>query len=113
LLSEAFRQLEAYLAGKLTVFSLPLAPAGTPFQRSVWKVLETIPYGKTWSYKDVAVRVGNPKATRAVGMANNRNPISIVVPCHRVIGADGSLVGYGGGLERKAWLLGLEARGTR
>jgi methylated-DNA-[protein]-cysteine S-methyltransferase len=108
LLAEAFRQLEAYLAGELTAFSLPLAPAGTPFQRSVWKVLETIPYGEAWSYKEVATRVGNPKATRAVGMANNRNPIAIVIPCHRVIGADGSLVGYGGGLERKVRLLALE-----
>jgi len=108
LLDVAFRQLDEYFAGKRTTFSLPLAPTGTPFQRRVWKVLETIPYGETWSYKDVATRAGNPKATRAVGMANNRNPIAIVVPCHRVIGADGRLVGYGGGLARKAWLLALE-----
>lgn len=111
LLAEAFRQLEAYLAGRLEAFDLPLAPEGTPFQLRVWKVLETIPYGETWSYKEVAARAGNPKATRAVGMANNRNPIAIVIPCHRVIGADGSLVGYGSGLGRKAWLLALEKRG--
>lgn len=113
LLSEAFRQLEAYLDGRLTVFSLPLAPAGTPFQRRVWAVLETIPYGETWSYQRVAAAVGNPKAARAVGMANNRNPVAIVIPCHRVIGADGSLVGYDGGLSRKAWLLALEKKGEK
>lgn len=108
LLTEAFRQLDAYLDGKLTTFSLPLAPTGTAFQMRVWKVLETIPYGEAWSYKDVATRAGNPKATRAVGMANNRNPIAIIIPCHRVIGADGTLVGYGGGLDRKIKLLALE-----
>ena len=111
LLDEAFRQLAAYLEGRLTVFSLPVAPAGTLFQRRVWAVLETIPYGETWSYQRVATAVGNPKAARAVGMANNRNPIAIVIPCHRVIGADGSLVGYDGGLSRKAWLLALEKMG--
>ncbi len=111
LLSEAFRQLEAYLDGRLTVFSLKLAPAGTLFQRRVWAVLETIPYGETWSYQRVAAAVGNPQAARAVGMANNRNPIAIVIPCHRVIGADGRLVGYDGGLSRKAWLLALERKG--
>ena len=108
LLKEAFRQLEAYLAGGLKTFALPLAPAGTPFQRRVWAVLETVPYGETWSYKQVAAAIGNPKATRAVGMANNRNPIAIVIPCHRVIGADGTLVGYGGGLDLKRRLLELE-----
>ena len=108
LLDEAFRQLEAYLDGRLTVISLPVAPAGTPFQRRVWAVLQTIPYGETRSYGQVAAAVGNPKATRAVGMANNRNPIAIVIPCHRVIGADGTLVGYGGGLELKRRLLELE-----
>ena len=107
-LTEAFRQLDAYLAGQLKTFSLPLAPAGTPFQRKVWKILERIPYGKTVSYKDVAIQAGNPKATRAVGMANNRNPIPIIIPCHRVIGADGKLVGYGGGLDKKAKLLAIE-----
>ncbi len=113
LLDETFRQLQAYLDGRLTVFSLPLASVGTPFQRRVWAVLETIPYGEMWSYQRAAAAVGNPKATRAVGMANNRNPIAIIIPCHRVIGADGSLVGYGGGLSRKAWLLALEKRGMR
>lgn len=110
LVSEAFRQLEAYFSGHLKVFELPLAPEGTAFQRRVWSVLETIPYGATASYKEVAGQVGKPKATRAVGLANNRNPIPIFIPCHRVIGADGSLVGYGGGLEIKRFLLGLEAR---
>ena len=108
LLAEAFRQLDAYFSKKITTFSLPLAPVGTPFQMRVWNVLETIPYGEAWSYKDVATRAGNPKATRAVGMANNRNPIAIIIPCHRVIGADGTLVGYGGGLDRKVKLLALE-----
>ena len=108
LLKEAFRQLEAYLAGGLKTFTLPLAPAGTPFQRKVWRILEAIPYGETASYKDVAVKAGNPKATRAVGMANNRNPIAVFIPCHRVIGADGTLVGYGGGLDLKRRLLELE-----
>ena len=108
LLKEAFRQLEAYLAGGLKTFTLPLAPEGTPFQRKVWRILEEIPYGETASYKDVAVKAGNPKATRAVGMANNRNPIAVFIPCHRVIGADGTLVGYGGGLDLKRRLLELE-----
>jgi methylated-DNA-[protein]-cysteine S-methyltransferase len=108
--AEAQRQLEAYFAGELTTFDLPLAPRGTPFQEKVWQALRTIPYGKTASYRDVAVQVGNPTAVRAVGAANGRNPISIIVPCHRVIGADGSLTGYGGGMERKRWLLDLESR---
>lgn len=108
LIREAFRQLEAYFRGDLKVFSLPLAPAGTPFQRRVWEVLLTIPYGETASYGDVAAAAGNVKAARAVGMANNRNPVAIVIPCHRVIGADGRLVGYGGGLELKRRLLELE-----
>ena len=108
LIREAFRQLEAYFRGDLKVFSLPLAPAGTPFQRRVWEVLLTIPYGETASYGDVAAAAGNVKAARAVGMANNRNPVAIVIPCHRVIGADGRLVGSGGGLELKRRLLELE-----
>ncbi len=108
LLSDAFRQLDAYLAGQLRTFTLPLAPEGTPFQKKIWRILEKIPYGKTLSYKDVAIRAGNSKATRAVGMANNRNPIPIFIPCHRVIGADGKLVGYGGGLDMKARLLAIE-----
>ena len=109
-LGEARRQLEAYFVGELTTFDLPLAPRGTPFQEKVWEALRTIPYGKTASYRDIAVQVGNPTAVRAVGAANGRNPISIIVPCHRVIGADGSLTGYGGGMERKRWLLDLESR---
>lgn len=108
LIREAFRQLEAYLSGGLRDFSLPLNPGGTPFQRRVWAALQTIPYGTTASYKEVAAAVGNIKATRAVGMANNRNPIAIVIPCHRVIGADGGLVGYGGGLGLKRRLLEME-----
>ena len=109
-LGEARRQLEAYFAGELFTFDLPLAPRGTPFQEKVWEALRTIPYGKTASYRDIAIQVGNPTAVRAVGAANGRNPISIIVPCHRVIGADGSLTGYGGGMERKRWLLDLENR---
>ena len=108
LLDEAFRQLECYLQGGLKKFTLPLAPAGTPFQLSVWQALRMIPYGQTRSYKEIAEAIGNPRATRAVGMANNRNPIAVVIPCHRVIGADGSLVGYGGGLDIKTRLLELE-----
>jgi len=87
---------------------LPLAPAGTAFMQKVWNALLTIPYGETRSYKEIAIAVGNSKACRAVGMANNRNPISVVIPCHRVIGANGKLVGYGGGLDIKSYLLDLE-----
>jgi methylated-DNA-[protein]-cysteine S-methyltransferase len=104
----AREQLDAYFAGALTAFDLPLAPRGTPFQRRVWAELGKIPYGETVSYAQLAARLGAPRAVRAVGLANGRNPLSIVVPCHRVIGADGSLVGYGGGLERKRALLELE-----
>ena len=102
-------QLDAYFAGALDAFDLELDPHGTPFQQRVWKELVTIPYGETISYSELARRLGDPKLVRAVGLANGRNPISIVIPCHRVIGADGSLVGYGGGLERKRWLLDHEA----
>ena len=109
LVKEAFKQLNAYLSGKLKIFSLPLDPAGTPFMLKTWKSLCKIPYGKTASYKDIAIDIGNCKAVRAVGMANNRNPIPIFIPCHRVIGSDGKLVGYGGGLELKRKLLELEA----
>ncbi len=109
LLRKAAKQVAEYLNGKRTVFDLPLEPAGTEFQKSVWAALQTIPYGETRSYGDIAKQIGNPKSCRAVGMANNRNPISIVIPCHRVIGADGSLVGYGGGLELKQKLLELES----
>ncbi len=110
LLRRAFRQLEAYLAGKLKAFDLPLAPQGTLFQQRVWKILLSIPYGQTCSYKNVACCLGSPGAARAVGMANNRNPIPILIPCHRVIGADGSLVGYGSGIDIKARLLELEGQ---
>ena len=108
--ARAKQQLAAYFRGELTEFDLPLAPEGTPFQREVWEELRRIPYGTTVSYGEVARRLGRPKSSRAVGMANGRNPIPIVVPCHRVIGADGSLTGYGGGLDRKRALLDIEAR---
>lgn len=106
---EARRQLSAYFDGQPTDFDLPLAPTGTEFQRRVWSELSRIPYGTTMNYGQLAGRVGNPNGARAVGLANGRNPLAIVVPCHRVIGANGRLVGYGGGLTRKAWLLQLEA----
>jgi methylated-DNA-[protein]-cysteine S-methyltransferase len=104
----AAAQLAAYFDGDLTEFDLPLSPAGTDFQLRVWEGLQAIPYGETVSYGELARRLGNPSASRAVGLANGKNPISIVVPCHRVIGANGSLTGYGGGLDRKRFLLGLE-----
>ncbi len=103
-------QLAAYFAGQLTTFDLPLSVGGTAFQQQVWTALSTIPYGVTWTYRQLAEAIGNPRAVRAVGLANGRNPVSIVVPCHRVVGADGSLTGYGGGLERKQWLLEHERR---
>ena len=109
-LDEAARQLDAYFAGELREFDLPLRPHGTAFQTDVWKALREIPYGETRSYADIARRIGRPTAVRAVGAANGRNPLAIVVPCHRVIGADGSLTGYAGGLELKRALLELEAR---
>ncbi len=105
LFAEAREQLGAYFEGRLRTFELRLAPAGTPFQQSVWKGLLEIPYGATESYGALAKRIGRPGAARAVGLANGRNPIGIVIPCHRVIGADRSLTGYGGGIERKEWLL--------
>ena len=104
----AARQLREYLAGERTEFDLPLAAEGTDFQQRVWGVLRTIPYGTTWSYGDLARALGQPGASRAVGLANGRNPISIVVPCHRVIGSTGAITGYGGGVERKQQLLDLE-----
>lgn len=107
-LEAARAQLEGYFRGERVVFDLPLAPQGTEFQRAVWATLATIPYGKTISYADLARRVGKPTATRAVGAANGRNPLPIVLPCHRVIGADGSLTGFGGGLPTKKFLLELE-----
>jgi methylated-DNA-[protein]-cysteine S-methyltransferase len=102
------RQLEEYFAGERTTFEVKLAAEGAPFEREVWHALEEIPYGETVSYGEIARRVGQPTAARAVGTANGRNPIAVIVPCHRVIGADGSLTGYGGGLERKRLLLELE-----
>ena len=102
-------QLDAYFAGDLQEFDLPLALHGTPFQLRVWDELARIPFAETISYKELALRLGDLKLVRAVGLANGRNPVSIVIPCHRVIGADGTLVGYGGGLERKRWLLDHEA----
>lgn len=110
LLKKAFEELEEYFAGARRTFDLPLRPRGTPFQRAVWDALLEIPYGQTRSYKDIALAVGRPKAYRAVGMANNRNPISVFIPCHRVIGAGGQLVGYGGGLDKKRYLLDLEKK---
>lgn len=107
-LKEPVKQLSAYFAGKLHDFELTLAPEGTVFQRSVWGELQRIPYGETISYGELARRLGNPKAVRAVGLANGSNPIAIVIPCHRVIGSNGSLVGYGGGLPIKQALLALE-----
>lgn len=109
-LKETARQLSEYFSGKRREFSLPLSPKGTEFQLRVWRALETIPYGETRSYGDMARLIGSPKACRAVGMANHRNPISIIVPCHRVVGANGSLTGYGGGLDAKRFLLDLEQK---
>ena len=104
----ARKQLDAYFAGRGATFDLPLAPEGTAFQKRVWRALATIPFGETRSYGEVAAMIGAPRASRAVGAANGRNPIPVVVPCHRVIGADGSLTGFGGGMERKRFLLALE-----
>jgi methylated-DNA-[protein]-cysteine S-methyltransferase len=104
------RELDEYFAGHLRRFTVPLAPGGTPFEADVWRALGFIPFGATRSYAEIARHVGRPAASRAVGAANGKNPIAIVVPCHRVIGADGSLTGYAGGLPRKRWLLHHEAR---
>ena len=112
LIKKAARQFGEYFDGKLKSFNLPLCLRGTDFQIKVWKALQNIPYGKTISYGELAAIIGNPKASRAVGMANNRNPIPIIVPCHRVIGHDGSLTGYAGGLELKRRLLELEGAGS-
>jgi methylated-DNA-[protein]-cysteine S-methyltransferase len=109
ILRETATQLTEYFGGKRRAFDLPLAPRGTDFMLSVWKTLRDIPFGETRSYKEIAARVGKPKASRAVGMANNRNPIAILIPCHRVIGANGGLVGYAGGLSVKRFLLDLES----
>lgn len=109
-LRRAATELDEYLAGTRRSFDLPLAPRGTPFQLAVWHALEAIPYGATATYAQLAAAVGRPAAVRAVGQANGRNPIAVVVPCHRVVGADGSLTGYAGGTDRKAALLALERR---
>lgn len=106
---ETIRQLDAYFEGELTEFDLPLHMEGTPFQRRVWDQLLLIPYGETRTYGELAEALGNPGASRAVGLANGKNPVSIIVPCHRVIGSGGNLTGYGGGLDRKKRLLALEA----
>jgi len=108
LLKRAGEQLNEYLAGELMEFNLPLAPQGTDFMRMVWEQLRKIPYGETRSYKQIALSVGSPRGCRAVGRANNRNPVPIFIPCHRVIGSSGKLVGYGGGLSIKTFLLELE-----
>jgi methylated-DNA-[protein]-cysteine S-methyltransferase len=110
---EVVAQLGEYFAGERTAFDLPLRPLGSPFELAVWEQLTRIPYGETRSYGHVARAVGEPGGAQAVGAANGRNPLAIVVPCHRVIGADGSLVGFGGGLPRKRYLLDLEQRGDR
>ncbi|MCC3374842.1 methylated-DNA--[protein]-cysteine S-methyltransferase [Cohnella sp. REN36] len=109
LLREAAEQLRRYFAGELRTFDLPLDLKGTPFQRQVWQALRDVPYGETAAYRDIAAAVGAPKAVRAVGGANNRNPVPIIVPCHRIIGANGAMVGYGGGLPIKEHLLALES----
>jgi methylated-DNA-[protein]-cysteine S-methyltransferase len=109
-LPDAVRQLREYFAGQRREFDLPLHMNGTEFQRRVWQQLTAIPFGETWSYGQLAKQLDNPSACRAVGLANGRNPIAIIVPCHRVIGADGSLTGFGGGIERKEWLLTHEGR---
>jgi methylated-DNA-[protein]-cysteine S-methyltransferase len=111
--AEAIRQLREYFAGRRSDFDLPLAPQGTAFQKTVWDRLLEIPYGETISYGELARRVGNPKASRAVGAANGQNPIPIVIPCHRVIGSNGKLTGFGGGLPVKETLLALEAKQLR
>lgn len=111
LLAQTQRQLQEYFAGERREFTLPLAPEGTPFQRAVWEALLTIPYGETASYGEIAKRIGSERAARAVGMANNRNPIPIIIPCHRVIGVSGALTGYAGGLLLKEKLLFLEKTG--
>lgn len=112
LLSMATIQLDEYFQGKLTTFSLPFKLTGTPFQLAVWKELQNIPYGQTTSYKEIAQKINKPKAYRAVGMANNKNPLPIIIPCHRVIGSNGKLIGYAGGLKLKNYLLELEKSHT-
>lgn len=113
LIKEAYKQLQEYLSGRRSNFELPLQPEGTEFQQKVWKALQEIPYGKTSSYKEIAINIGNENASRAVGMANNKNPIPIFIPCHRVIGANGKLVGYAGGLDLKEKLLQVEKQNEK
>lgn len=108
LLKKVTKELTDYFSGKKITFSGPFDLYGTPFQKSVWDELSRIPYGKTATYGQIAARVGNPKASRAIGMANNKNPVAIMIPCHRVVGSNGNLVGYAGGLDTKEWLLSLE-----
>ncbi|PSW34324.1 cysteine methyltransferase [Photobacterium phosphoreum] len=108
LLTECEQQLQQYFTGIRQQFDLPLAPQGTDFQQRVWQALQTIPYGAHWSYQQLAMTIGNPKACQAVGMANSKNPLSIIIPCHRVIGKNGKLTGYAGGLDKKQTLLELE-----
>ena len=108
LLRDAFQQLNAYLKGTLKAFSLPIAPAGTVFRQQVWQLLDNIPYGTTATYKDIAIALGTPQSVRAVGQANHQNPIPLLIPCHRIIGSNGQLVGYRGGLAIKAKLLEIE-----
>lgn len=112
LLSMTTIQLDEYFQGKRTTFSLPFNLTGTPFQLAVWKELQNIPYGQTTSYKEIAQKINKPKAYRAVGMANNKNPLPIIIPCHRVIGSNGKLIGYAGGLKLKNYLLELEKSHT-
>lgn len=108
IIRKAYTQIMEYLDGKRKTFDLPLAPKGTQFQKQVWQTLCAIPYGQTRTYKEIAVAIGNPKAVRAVGMANNRNPLIIVIPCHRVIGSNGKMTGYAAGVDKKEFLLRLE-----
>jgi methylated-DNA-[protein]-cysteine S-methyltransferase len=110
ILQQAETELAEYFTGARTAFSLPLAPAGTPFQRDVWRAITGVPYGETIAYRDLAARIGRPGSIRAAGAATGRNPLSIVIPCHRIVGADGALTGYAGGIERKRTLLALERR---
>lgn len=110
LIRKCKQELDEFFEGKRKTFDLPLAPAGTAFQKKVWDALREIPYGETRTYKDIAIAVDSPKGFRAVGMANNKNPIAIIVPCHRVIGSNGKLVGYAAGMETKTFLLALEQR---
>lgn len=109
-IKEVKKQLDEYFSGKREKFNLPLAPSGTEFQKKVWNALTKIPYGKTCSYQDIACEIGNPNACRAVGMANNKNPIAIIIPCHRVVGKNGGLTGYAGGLGIKKVLLDIEKK---